>query len=73
MKLLLSPREIQTKTIGSSMYNDEISVVYVWAYYTLYCMCVITSRRTQAQQAAAAEEDKVREQQLKRMQLGSSS
>ena len=28
------------------------SVVYVWAYYTLYCMCVIT-----------AEEDAVREQQ----------
>jgi len=29
-------------------------VVYMWAYYTLYCMCVITSRRTQA---AAAEEN----------------
>jgi len=55
------------------MHDDEISVVYVWAYYTLYCVCVITSRRTRAQQAAAAEEGKVREQQLKRTQLGSSS
>ena len=42
-----------------------ISVVYVWAYYTLYCVCVITSRHTQA---AVAEEDTVEEQQLKRMQ-----
>ena len=30
------------------------SVVYVWACYTLHCMCVITSRRTWA---AAAEEN----------------
>ena len=37
-------------------------VVYVWAY-TLYCVCVITSRHTRA---AAAEEDAVGEQQLKR-------
>jgi len=43
------------------------SVVYVWGY-TLYCVCVITSRHT-----AAAEEDTVGEQQLKRTQSGSSS
>ena len=51
------------------MHNDK-SVVYVWAYYTLYCVCVITSRRTRA---AVAEEDAVEEQQLKRMQSGPSS
>ena len=46
------------------------SVVYVSAYYTLYCVCMITSRHTRA---AAAEADTIGEQQLKRMQLGSSS
>ena len=56
------------------------SVVYVWAYYSLYCVCMITSRRTRA---APAEEDAVREQQaeadavgeqqLKRTQSGRSS
>ena len=49
----------QTKTICSSMHNDEC-VVYVWANYTLYCVCVITSNT-------------LKEQQLKRMQSGSSS
>ena len=39
-------------------------------YYTLCCMCVITSRRTRA---VAAVEDAVGEQQLKRIQWGSSS
>ena len=38
------------------------TVVYVWAYHTLYCMCVITSTRIQA---AAAEADTIGEQQLK--------
>jgi len=46
------------------------SVIYVWAYYTLYCMCVITSRCTRA---AASEADTIRERQLKRMYLGSNS
>jgi len=45
------------------------SVVYVWAYYTLYCVHVITSRHTQT---AAVEEDAVGEQQLKWIQLGRS-
>ena len=44
-------------------------VVYVCAYYTLYCVRVITSRHTRL---AAAEEDAVREQQLKWTQLGCS-
>jgi len=52
--------------IDNSMHNDE-SVVYVWAYYTLYCVCMITSGRTRA---APAEEDAVGEQQLKRAQSG---
>ena len=39
-------------------------------YYTLYGVCVITSRRNRG---AAAEEDAVGEQQLKRTQSGSSS
>ena len=43
------------------------SVVYVWAYYTLYCVCVITSRHTRA---AAAEENAVGEQQLMWTQFG---
>ena len=43
------------------------SVVYVCV--DLYCVCVITSRPTQA---AAAEEYAVGGQQLKRMQSGSS-
>ena len=38
-------------------------------YYTLWCVCVITSRRTRA--AAAAQEDAVGEQQLKWIQWGS--
>jgi len=62
------------------MHNDEILVVYVWAYYALYCVCVITSRCTRAQAAAAkrtswgaaVEVDAIEEQQLKRMQSGSS-
>jgi len=40
------------------------------AYYTLYCVCVITSRHTQA---AAADEDTVEEQQLKWTQSVNSS
>ena len=43
------------------------SVVYVWAYYTLYCVCVITSRRTRV---AAAEEDAVGEQQAEADAVG---
>ena len=46
------------------------SVVYVWAYCTLYCVCVITSRDTRA---AAAEADAIRKQQLKQMQLGTAA
>ena len=42
------------------------SVVYVWAYYTLCRVCMVTSRRT----LAAAEGDAIGEQQLKRMQSG---
>ena len=38
-------------------------------YYTLYCVCMITSGHTRG---AVAEEDAVREQQLKWTQLGSS-
>jgi len=39
-------------------------------YYTLYCVCVITSRHSQG---AAVEADIIGEQQLKRTQSGSSS
>ena len=35
------------------------SVVYVWAHYTLHCVCVITSRHTR-NRGAAAEVDAVR-------------
>ena len=54
----------QTKTIGIPAC---IMMKSVWTYYTLYCVYMITSRRTRA---AAAETDGVGEQQLKWMQSG---
>ena len=57
----------QTKTIGIPAC---IMMKSVWTYYTLYCVYMITSRRTRA---AAAETDGVGEQQLKQMESGSSS
>jgi len=50
------PKVHPPNIICSSMQMMK-SVVYVWAYYTLYCVCVITSRCTRA--AAAAEVDAV--------------
>ena len=51
------------------------SVVYVWAYYTLYCVCMITSSTAEEDAVGEqqAEADAIGEQQLKQMQSERSS
>ena len=56
--------------VGSSEGGATAMMCDLRTYYTLYCVCVITSGRTRG---AAAEEDVVREPQLKLTQSGSSN